>query len=83
MRIETEKQGGGGGGLMFQGWGLRLGRGRTCRRAERQWRLSWRQCPPPASVLPLPVLEADEAKLRGPGKPVRMLQSPSPAGASR
>ena len=50
---------------------------------RRQWRLSWRQCPPPASVLPLAVLEADEAKLRGPGKPVRTLQSPSPAGASQ
>ena len=32
-------------------------------------------------TLPLPLLEADEAKPAGPGKPARMLQWPSPAGA--
>lgn len=38
---------------------------------------------PPPYALPLPVLEADEAKLVDPGKLVRMLQSPSPAGTSQ
>lgn len=37
----------------------------------------------PLYVLPLPPLDADEAKPAGPGKPVRMLLSPSPAGASQ
>lgn len=61
---------------MVQGSGLRLGRGCT-------WRGETGGCPetmstptPSHLVLPLPILEADEAKLRGPGKPVRMLQSP-------